>query len=102
MKDLLDEFNKEGRNWKMPTLKTFLTRLLNAGYLDVELGKRYYLYKPAMDRVAYEQRLYFEIGDEYLCRVIDMHLFRAMNELKKRFPGNEAVIRPIYEYLAVH
>ena len=33
MKDLLDEFNKEGRNWKMPTLKTFLTRLLNAGYL---------------------------------------------------------------------
>ena len=52
-----------------------------------------------LNRVAYEQRLYFEIGDEYLCRVIDMHLFRAMNELKKRFPGNEAVIRPIYEYL---
>lgn len=52
-----------------------------------------------LEHVPYEQRLYFEIGDEYLCRVIDMHLFRAMDELKRRFPKNEAIVRPIADYL---
>ena len=77
MKDLLDEFNKEGRNWKMPTLKTFLTRLLNAGYLDVELGKRYYLYKPAMDRVAYEQKN----AQYYLDKMYDGSYTKFLNAL---------------------
>lgn len=55
--------------------------------------------KVGLNRTAYEQRLYYDIGDEYLCRVIDMHLFRAMNELRKRFPDNDEITRPISEYL---
>ena len=56
LKELLEIFNNEGRTWKLPTLKAFVARLLDAGYLDVELGKRYYLYKSAIDRVTYEQK----------------------------------------------
>lgn len=41
-----------------------------------------------MERMPREQRLYYDLGDEYLCRIIDMNLFRAMNCLRGKFPDS--------------
>ena len=56
LKELLEIFNEEGHSWKLPTMKAYMARLLDTGYVDIELGKRYYLYKPAMTRTTYEQK----------------------------------------------
>ncbi|MBO5199040.1 MAG: BlaI/MecI/CopY family transcriptional regulator [Lachnospiraceae bacterium] len=55
-KDLLAIFNEQGKDWKLPTVNTFLSHLLNAGYLKAGLGKRAYVYWPSMSRAAFEQK----------------------------------------------
>ncbi len=55
-KELLAIFNEEGKNWKIQTLNTFLSKLAEEGYLKIGLDSRSYLYWPAMDRTQFEKK----------------------------------------------
>lgn len=44
-----------GKNWKIQTLSTFLTRLNEKGLVQIESKGKANLYRPALTRQAYEQ-----------------------------------------------
>ncbi|HIU66891.1 MAG TPA: BlaI/MecI/CopY family transcriptional regulator [Candidatus Caccomorpha excrementavium] len=55
-KELLGIFNEEGKNWKIQTLNTFLSKLAEEGYLKIGLESRSYLYWPAIDEVLFAKK----------------------------------------------
>ena len=42
--------------------------------------------KAGLDRVAFELRSRYDLGEEYLCRMVNMHLFRVMEYAREHFP----------------
>ena len=42
--------------------------------------------KAGLDRVAFELRSRYDLGEEYLCRMVNMHLFRIMEYAREHFP----------------
>lgn len=53
-----------------------------------------------LDAVDTEQKMWFDLGNEYLCRIIDTNMFRLMEEVKRRFPSEYAeIVRPLGEYI---
>lgn len=48
-----------------------------------------------------EQRRWFDLGDEYLCRIIDTNMFRLMEKIKEQEPPEcSRIIRPLEEYIS--
>ena len=45
-----------------------------------------YPVKAGLDRVAFELRSRYDLGEEYLCRMVNMHLFRIMEYAREHFP----------------
>lgn len=53
-----------------------------------------------LDGIGKEQRAYYDLGDEYLCRVINMHLYRVVGHVQRRFPeDSEQILATTMEYI---
>lgn len=56
-KEILDYFNENcDKDWKKQTLNTFLTKLLQAGFIERISKDRKYLYAPLVTRREYKQK----------------------------------------------
>ena len=63
---LVEVMEKKGCFWKIQTISTFLSRLVNKGYLDAHKKGRNFFYTPRVDKHLYASKLQSEY--EEFCR----------------------------------
>lgn len=53
-----------------------------------------------LERIGKERRAYYDLGDEYLCRVINMHLYRVAAYVQRHFPkSSERILAAAMKYI---